>query len=571
MYTVVNTDVCIKFNLESLREHNTTVFDTYEILFRSNYEIFADMGCNNRPQIPPDVSADMEMCMSTTEHMPSNLALDSSTPQNNASNAAETQPQYSAALPIRTRTPVIGRPVAELQRDSNKTRERVLSLQRIQLAEQLSNERKLQTTLETRASVLEDKLALLKLKNEALETECAKLHEQIFEANKQLVSQATDFEKRYQPKLQEVDLLQSKLQENARKLADTTMNRDAIQQRYDEASTSCKHQADNIKHLEKKLTDARGEIDDLSAKGRKLRDENDKHRQRICETEKVIRSDQLKLEEKLANKTDEITRLKNLTITLQDKSEKSAKKAENTERELVQLKQHQRETTKMQETLEKSLDRHLKESQELQKSMDELQKSVKPFGQTVVICVDVSGSLSQVYHEVKQVYRDVLHMIKAVNGEAKVAVVIHGNDTRINPSPTQVISDATFGILDSINRCPDSEDYAYCLRQANTIFKQNPKDKPFLLLIGDGDVLCSPSDHTAISETCRQLDSSGIPAHSIVIPNGPSSCYNPSARQPLTMFRISELTHGQSESKDTYFSAFKELLATERKKVFKLS
>ncbi|KAI1454236.1 hypothetical protein F4805DRAFT_440707 [Annulohypoxylon moriforme] len=204
-------------------------------------------------------------------------------------------------------------------------------------------------------------------------------------------------------------------------------------------------------------------------------------------------------------------------------------------------------------------DESLAESEKLRQSLEELEKSTKPFDQTVVICVDVSGSLAGVFHDVKQAYRDVLHIIKSNNSEARVAVVVHGSYIQQEPSPIQEISDATFRIVESIPCASGSEDYTYCLEQAHVILRTKEDSKKLIILIGDGDALCSST--SALLETCKRLKSAGIRAHSIIIPSR-SGSYLCAGTE--TMRSISEAVDGDIEYKDTYLPAFEKLLLQER-------
>ncbi len=204
------------------------------------------------------------------------------------------------------------------------------------------------------------------------------------------------------------------------------------------------------------------------------------------------------------------------------------------------------------------------ESRELQERLDELRDSFEPFSQVVVIGVDVSGSTNPVLHEIKQAYRDVLHVVKSKNSYARVTVVIHGSSELCDPSPVQVINSATFRIVDTIvNARGGIEDYSYCLKEANEIFKMHVGSKRLVILIGDGNDVCFNTD--THSTACEQLKSANILAHSIIIPF--NLC--PNSSDHSTLQDIAQVTGGRIEYKDTYLSALDEILQYEREQHFR--
>lgn len=492
------------------------------------------------------------------------------------------------------RASTVDQSTANAQHDRTREREKAFNMQRIQLAGQLSSERKQCKDLEARVYALQDELASLRFRSEAFEAECARLHGEIGEAAQQLGAQTVKAAEQNKAMLDRVTDLESKLDEAAKSLEESILGREILQKAHDEAVKNCDQQADKVQQLEKELEISRTQIHDLNANYDRLQEQHDDDAKDQLEQLEVIR--QLKLEAKdneevmqdvlaelgdarvrismmeethevhdrdlqqrVALKDTEVKDLKREVDTLRDACADAISKKEAAE---MDFQEYSAQTLQEQQELTEARNQSLEESQELRRSLDEFQRSTKPFTQTVIICVDVSGSLTGVIHDIKQVYRDVVHTIKSNNSDARVAVVIHGSPSNPVPSPLQPISDKTFQIMET-NYVAGTEDYTYCLEQANGFLKKNAATKRLVILIGDGDAICS--NRTALFTTCEQLRSAHIFAHSIVIP---SSSWSYAGSSP-TMRDISAATGGRVENKSTYLSALDELLRHEREEYFK--
>ncbi|KAI1501794.1 hypothetical protein F5X99DRAFT_428229 [Biscogniauxia marginata] len=489
---------------------------------------------NNAPRMPLAASSNMAMSMSTASSISQksrDIAINPPMPTKDALKAIATQShstlskdsEHSATtLPPQASTG--GQLMMDVQRDRTSSREKAFNIQRIQLAEQLSKKHKLCIDLEARISSLQDELASLTSSNKAFEVECVMLHRQINEAAQKLESQTADAGQRDKAMLERVSDLETKLDEAVKSLDQSILSRDILQRAHDEA----------------------------------------------VKLEKSHESRQHDLQQRLTLKGVEVKELKREIGTLRTACADAVEKKEALQKKLhTQAEDHRVQALQEKQQLEEARDQSLAESRKLRQSLDKLEKSLeksaKPFAQTVVICVDVSGSLTSFIHEIKQAYRDVLHIVKSVNSDARVAVVIHGGRERHNPSPVQAISDATFRIMDDLDSMGGAEDYTYCLEQANNIFRMNIDSQKLLVLIGDGNATCSST--TSLFVTCEQLMSARISTYSIVI-----ASHSPfDGCTDLTMQGILEATGSRVEYKDTYLSALDELLRHEREQHFEAS
>ncbi|KAI2615965.1 hypothetical protein GGR54DRAFT_257069 [Hypoxylon sp. NC1633] len=532
------------------------------------------MANSGAPQMPRAASSNMAMSMSTVSASPEKLrdrALDSSAPKQDTAEtigmgSSSLKFKHSKHLTTLRTSSTSGQLLADARRDEPSSRERAYNRQRIQLAEQLSTERKTRTDLEDRIATLQNELAGLKSRNDALEAECAGLQAQIDEAVKERASQTTEAEQRDKATQEKVSDLESKLEEAAKNLEKSILDRDQLQKAHDEVVKVRDQQADVIKELETELEMARLQTCDLKDKYEKLQENVHKSVESIIAgMEKSHKSRESDLQQRLdchVTETEELRQqIKTLRIACADAASKRvAAEMEDEARALEYRAEAFEERLNMAAEHEDSRKEWDAELQKVKQRLEELQRSIKPFPQLVVICVDVSGSLASFIHEIKQAYRDVLHMVKSKNNEAKVAVVVHGTRERQDPSPPQIISDATFQIVDSVNIIRDTEDYTYCLEKATTFFEMDARSKKLVVLIGDG--VAFRSNTTALQASCEKLKSTNIAAHSIVLTTVGDMRYCPEMKD------ISVATGGRVETKDTYMSALDEILRHEREKYF---
>ncbi|KAL7627037.1 hypothetical protein AAE478_003813 [Parahypoxylon ruwenzoriense] len=536
------------------------------------------MADSDAPQMPLAASSNMAMTMSiapatlkkssdevTDPPTAKQHTLEEIDTQSHSAQSGHSQQAASTAILLAPAS-MSSQLMVDVQNDRAPSREKVLGIQRIQLAEQLSNERKLCMDLEARVTDLQDELYRLKSSNEVLETECGRLHGQIDEAVQQLESQTTEARQQDKVMLERVGNLESKLDEAVKSLEQAMLSRDILQKAHDEAVKTCDHQAHKIEQLDNDLEVGRAKTHELNAMYDRLQEKHDNElKLTISGIEKSHESRERDLQQRLAAKDDENKALKREITTLRTACADAVTKKEAAQKELCTKTEDLRmQASQEQQQLAEARDQALAESRKLQQSLDELQRSIGPFAQIVVICIDVSGSTVPVAGEIKQACRDVLHKIKSNNSDAKVAVVIHGSYERHDPSPVQAISGATFQIVDSIDSTWGGiEDYTYCLEQANNIFEMDSSRKKLIVLIGDGDARCS--DQTALVTAFGRLKSAEILAHSIIIPNHSKFGYTPR----FDMQDISGATGGRVEYKDTYLSALDELLRHEREQYFK--
>ncbi|KAI6084670.1 hypothetical protein F4821DRAFT_279937 [Hypoxylon rubiginosum] len=459
------------------------------------------MANDDTPEMPAAASSNMAMSMSTvstTSKKLSSLTIDSATPTQDAPKESDVQSQSGHSKDIPVTTSA-----ANARRDKPSNRERALNIQRIELAEKLGNERKQRTDLEARIASLQEEIASLTLTNTSLAADRVRLHAELDSAVRQLESVAAKEAQTDQATRKRISDLETKLDEMTKSFEQASLNHGIVQKDYDKIVEMCGQQTDRANQLDK-------EVEHRTNQMQQLRETN---------------------QEELKAVDDEIM---NLEDKLKVAEEKLHAQTENTKAE----------------------------SRELQESLDKLQRSIMPFAQTIVICVDVSGSAGSVIDDIKQAYRDTLHKINLYNCDAKVAVVLHGSRSKPDPSPLEPITDSKFHIMDSVSEGGGTEDYTYCLKQGMTIFNRNLRSKRLLLLIGDGDAMCS--NRTLLFEICRQLKSAKILAHSIALPNN-----SPFASlDDTTMKDISEATGGRVEYKYTYMSFLDEILRHERAQHF---
>ncbi|KAI2470819.1 hypothetical protein F4781DRAFT_441422 [Annulohypoxylon bovei var. microspora] len=501
------------------------------------------MARSDTPVMPPAASSNMAMSMSSmsaSTEKPKNKATNSISKQDAESRPTQNRPSQPAATALLTQFSSSDPLMEDVQRDRTRTREKLLNLQRIKLAEQLSNQHKLSIDLEARIVSLQDELARLTSSNEACEAECAKLQRDSDEVVLQLAVQTAEASQRDETILNRLRGLESELDEATKNLEQPMPSRDSLQSSYDEAIETCEQQEDKIKQLDHELGKGQAKIHDLTAKLDGLQElyDNDVN----FKIKNLEKSHELR-ERDLRQHFD-----------LKDTEAKGLKKELDNLRAVYAGPTFQRKQKLIEER-----NQSREECSKLQQSLDELQKSTKPFDQMVVICVDISGSLTRVIHEIKQAYRDVLHMIKSVNSDAGVAVVVHGSFIRHEPSPIQAISHETFQFVDSAENSGGTEDYTYCLKQAYNLLTMDVGSKKLLILIGDGNANCSNA--VDLSNTCKKLASAKILAHLIILHNG-------SHLSSSTMHGITDAIGGHVTYKDTYLLVVDGLLRDEREKYF---
>ncbi|RYP18820.1 hypothetical protein DL765_003700 [Monosporascus sp. GIB2] len=547
--------------------------------------------------MPLAASSSMAMSMSTisaTSQKVSGTAMDSPTPKQDALKATgmtshldQSMRGQHAATTSSTLASTGGQLMADVRRDRAHSKEKAFNMQRIQLAEQLSNESKLCKALEARVTFLQDELASLRSSDEAFEAERARLYGQVYEATQQLGVQITEAGQREKAMLERISDLEAKLDGARNALEQSLLGREELQKAHDEAVKARDKEADKVKQLDHELQKGRTKIHDLHAVYDRLHEkhvDDEKHHKKQLESLERLDAE-AKYNKRVMNKAPAELAAAKLTISnmeechearerdLQQRLALKGAEAKKLKREINTLQTACADASLKKEAAQMELrtelaevrDKYLAESRKLQQSLNELQVSIKPFPQVMVICIDVSGSTISVLPEIKQAYRDVLHMAKSNNSSVKVAVVIHGNYEQQDPSPVQTISDATFRIGDSIDSTGGVEDYAYCLEEAHEILRPYVGSQKSIILIGDGDA--GSLDMTALFATCEKLRSAEILVHSIVIPNGlwfGSTCDS-------KMQDISQVTGGRIEYKDTYLSALDEILRHEREQHFKVS
>ena len=247
------------------------------------------------------------------------------------------------------------------------------------------------------------------------------------------------------------------------------------------------------------------------------------------------------LKQRLTDKGDENKKLKQEIITLRTACADAITRKEAAEK--------------------KAQNEYQEEARKLQEKITELQNTTKPFPQVVVIGVDVSGSTFNVFHQIKQAYRDVLHVLRSHNSQVRVSVILHGSGERHDPTPAQTITHATFRIVeDNIDNLEGTEDYAYCLEKANGILSMYTNSKRLVILIGDGD---GNYGSPGVLAGCKLLISVKILAHSIVIPKLSGGVIGSHA-----MRNISRATGGRVENQDTYLEALEEIFRLKREQRF---
>ncbi|KAI5925113.1 hypothetical protein F4810DRAFT_718511 [Camillea tinctor] len=521
---------------------------------------------NNAPRMPLVASLNTKMTMSTTSSTSQRSNVPTTDPSEEKSDTAKTTEtsRYSTSVDSnhvtvtpRTQTSICGQSLSDTRRDISRRREQALSVQRIELAIQLSDKHKMCVDLEAQIISLKDELAGFTFRNEALEIECTRLHGILNDANQQRECQAIDAAQREKAMREEIVELKTRLDETTKKLEKSIVDHHILQEAYDDVLENWVRQSDQVEKLSQELETCQTKLYDLTLAHDELGKKHHEVIKTISNMEKSHESRERDLQQRLGSKGAEAKTLKREIDTLRSACADAVKKKDNAERLHAEAENHLAQELKKVQELEKARDQSLAESQKLL-SLQELEKSSKPSPQTIIICVDISGSVTPVIHEVKQVYRDVLHMVKSVNENIQVGVVIHGGYSHLASYPVEAISEATFQIMDTHDG-GDSEDYTHCLKEAYDLFKKNADSRKLLILIGDGNALCS--HRPSLLSTCEQLVSEHISTLSIaILPEPDSSCSG--------MQGISDATNGRLESMSTYMSALDELLHHERERNF---
>ncbi|KAI0119676.1 hypothetical protein F4814DRAFT_447491 [Daldinia grandis] len=499
---------------------------------------------NGVPPMPLEGSGNMVMSMSTTTTAsrglpPRGLLVQRAT-------GIQSQPNRSMhpsqiATTSKASPPTNSPSMAGKQSNQTRNRERALNMQRIDLAGQLSQQQKLCTGLEADVSNLQDEITSLRISKETLEAECERLHGHIHDTEGKFKSQTTEAEQREKIMSDKITDREFRLTKILKDLEDSKYDLGMIQLAYSQATKARDQQVGRVQQLELEIKADRVKICHLNNLYEKLQEKNKSSDLEISTLRKFQQSRERGLQQSLNSKDTEVKGLKQEVNTLQ-----SARASAVAEKEAVQ----------------KDLDAQSDKFKAKSDSFDELQKSTAPFNQTIVICVDVSGSLAPVINVVKQIYRDILFMIKLNNRDAKVAVIVHGTHPMPDPLPAQAISDATFQVLDSA-KTMDTENYSYCIGKAKTtLLGADVGSHNLVILIGDGNANCT--DTAGLFGDCERLKNSGVQVHSVVIPNGSNS-----HRLSVTMRGISEATGGRVEDKNTYFSAINEIFRSRREQYFK--
>ena len=338
---------------------------------------------------------------------------------------------------------------------SNQHRQKQLNMQRIQLAEKLSDERKRTTALESDVTDLQDQLASLTLRNEAAEKECTRMRKEI-----------------------------------------------------EGAAAKEQGHAETLRRLETAVREGEKEIMELCAELQKASIE-------VSEAEKSHESREDDLQQLFTANEEKTEALKFEIETLRGLLAEAASEKESTAKELqARAEVEKAQAQKKQQELVKARGKLQEENRELQESIKELQNATKPFPQLVVIGVDVSASTIGVSDQIKEAYRDVLHAIRSNNSGAKVSIVLHGAGNSTYPPFIQDITSTTFQFVEKhSNGLKGAEDYDYCLKNAQDIFDGGIGSKRLVVLIGDG---CGDSQTPAVLAACGQFSAINILVHSII-------------------------------------------------------
>lgn len=246
-------------------------------------------------------------------------------------------------------------------------------------------------------------------------------------------------------------------------------------------------------------------------------------------------------------RVENIKRLEALVESNQKEVKNLQQGLDEKSRQLEVSKSHQRAAEARELSIAKERDVALTKEKQLETQVSKLREAAKPISRLVVICLDGSGSLTRVIDQVKQVYRDLILYLKAKCADAKVAVVLHGCSNR-RVWPAHQISEWSLTLVNNIGS-PGSENYSYCLPEAKKILENDASSRKVVVMIGDGNA--NYSTWNEINRTMTFLKGQGIPAHSIVVPNGSRHVNgtNYSTQQ------ISSRTGGRTVSQTSYFSA----------------
>ncbi|KAI1387328.1 uncharacterized protein F4822DRAFT_444085 [Hypoxylon trugodes] len=527
---------------------------------------------NNKgaPTMPRAASSNMAMNMSTTAIKSQKVdeAAETQSSKENESSGYKSPPNGKPSTASQA--------AMNMQRDTTRRKEISFNMERIQMAEKLGNERNLCIALDKRVTDLVNELASLKSKNKVLEAECEALRSQLNDVTKQLEARTSHAREAVLTMQKKIVRLEITLALTEQSLEQSKLSQDELKEAHREAIESSTSQADQ---RDRELEAMRDKLHDLQVT---YEEAQEKHKLESEASEIALEEIRIELDDaKVANsnlQNSHELRERNLQqrLTSRGNEAKDLKREVSSltaaRAEAVSKKQaaeyQLRERAEDQVRREEELQENHKETQadlaKVREDLRKLQKSTESFPQMVVICVDVSGSLSSNIHEVKQIYRDVLHKVVSNNKEAEVAVVIHGARSQNDGLPARKISDETFRFLDFVI-IGGNEDYTYCIKKANELFEPVPDSQKLVILIGDGDAMYS--NRTTLVKECERLKSSRILAHSMIMLSNHRLRYS----TDFDMVKISNLIGGRTEWKDTYLSALDEILLHEREQYFKAS
>ncbi|KAI1860450.1 hypothetical protein JX265_009849 [Neoarthrinium moseri] len=281
------------------------------------------------------------------------------------------------------------------------------------------------------------------------------------------------------------------------------------------------------------------------------------HRHTISELQSAleIADNASKREKRLADRHEE--HMANITESHDAEIERMQRLLDTSYKTLQEFQDELHLVQESRESLIGERDQALAKARRLETKKAKRGRQVDFVDQLVILCVDASNSSQDVFHQVKQVYRDLLVFLKTKNSDTKVAVITHGHPNNLDVAPPEMITTTTLQLLNSVNTA-GTEDYSYCLSKANEIIGSRMGmgsvfETKVIIMIGDGNAICDSS--SGIEAEILILQRQNIPAHSVIVPNGSKRF------KGYTMTKISEETEGVILTIDNYLSELDRLSA----------
>ncbi|KAM0817925.1 putative VWFA domain-containing protein [Seiridium cardinale] len=467
----------------------------------------------------------------------------------------ETQPEMELApeeevkleaSPAPEIAPTTSRRKQTSKTDRTSRKSQALDMKVLELADQLTTERQTCDELRKRIAELEEELQALKATSKAteaqLQDQVASLQDELTktrEAEAVMRAQHDKKSKAYESTIKSLNGgLQAKT--DVEKVRDTARAR--LQRDHDEklrrAEADIKRMNSQYIGLKREYNDLKEEHDLLEEIEKTVQDREVQYKRKITaldsKCDKAVaeleqtRHDKEKLEQSFAKRTEA------MQFSIDAKT-----------REIKTIQNNKKAVEQREKSLVAERDSALIIAQQLETQCIALKESTRPIDRLVVVCVDASGSVGSVLYQVKQVYRDIILYLKAKCSDAKIAVIIHG-DRYNRTHNAEPVSERTLSWMDNTGT-PNTEDYAYCLSEAQRIFALDTTSRKVVVMIGDGNGKYDDSGRLNLG--LAFLRDNRIPAHSVIIPNGTTQYFG------YTMMNISGETGGRVESKDTYFSA----------------